>query len=262
MDRRFFLGSLGAFGSLLAQPTEAAPAATGGKTRFYALEQLFLKNGTQAGRLNEFYSKSFLPALNRYHSGPKIVLDALIAPHMPQMAVIMGFESLDQMWTSLSKVSADADLLKAMDVLENNAEPPFESQTNSLLEAVPYSPEIAPLAEPPASPRIFELRVYHSPTVKQLRALHQRFENSEVKLFHRSGIHPVLYTSTVFGANMPNLTYLIPFENLAAREKAWAAFAADPEWVKVRQESVEKFGQISSISNMSLYKATAYSPIR
>jgi hypothetical protein len=257
MDRRLFLGSLGAFGAL-----SAAAQPAGGKTRFYTLEQLFLKNGTQAGRLNEFYAKSYLPVLSRYHSGPKIVLDALIAPHMPQMAVILGFESLEQMWASLSKVSADADLLKAMDVLENHAEPPFETKTSTLLEAAAYSPEVTPLAEPPASPRVFELRVYHSPTFKQLRALHQRFEGAEVKLFHRAGIHPVLYTSTVFGAAVPNLTYLIPFESLAAREKAWAAFGADPEWVKVRQESVEKSGQISSISNMSLYRATAYSPIR
>jgi len=61
---------------------------------------------------------------------------------------------------------------------------------------------------------------------------------------------------------MPNLVYLIPFENLAEREKAWAAFGADPEWQKVRKESVAKYGQISQIINISLYRATAYSPVR
>jgi hypothetical protein len=61
---------------------------------------------------------------------------------------------------------------------------------------------------------------------------------------------------------MPNLTYVIPFENLAAREKAWDAFGADPEWIKVRKESIDKHGQISSVMQISLYRATAYSPIR
>jgi hypothetical protein len=61
---------------------------------------------------------------------------------------------------------------------------------------------------------------------------------------------------------MPNLTYLIPFDSLAAREQAWAAFGADPEWAKVRQESVEKYGQISNIIGISLYRATAWSPVR
>ena len=61
---------------------------------------------------------------------------------------------------------------------------------------------------------------------------------------------------------MPNLTYLIPFDNLAAREKAWDAFSADPEWVKVRKESIDKHGQISSVIQISIFKAAAYSPIR
>jgi hypothetical protein len=119
-----------------------------------------------------------------------------------------------------------------------------------------------PLNPPPKTPRIFELRTYHSPTGRQLKALHERFAGPEIRIFHRSGIHPVFYTSTVFGANRPNLTYLIPFDDLATREKAWAAFGADPEWAKVRKESIEKYGQITSVIQMSLFRATAYSPVR
>ena len=66
----------------------------------------------------------------------------------------------------------------------------------------------------------------------------------------------------MFGANKPNLTYLTPFENLAAREKAWAAFAADPEWIKVRKESIDRHGQISSVIQIALYRATDYSPFK
>jgi len=106
------------------------------------------------------------------------------------------------------------------------------------------------------------LRVYHSPTRSQLKALHERFAGPEIKIFHRVGVNPILYTSTMIGPNMPNLTYLIPFDSLAAREKAWDAFGADPEWVKVRNESIDKHGQIASVINISLFKATAYSPIR
>ena len=116
--------------------------------------------------------------------------------------------------------------------------------------------------KPPERPRIFELRTYHSPTARQRKALDDRFSGSEVKIFHRCGIHPVFYTSTVFGLKRPNLTYLIPFDDLAAREKAWNAFGADPEWVKVRSESVARSGQISSVIDLSLHKATAYSPVR
>ena len=61
---------------------------------------------------------------------------------------------------------------------------------------------------------------------------------------------------------MPNLVYLTPFSDLAAREKAWAAFGADPDWQKVRKESVEKSGEIVSEIEVAFYKATSYSPVR
>jgi len=141
-------------------------------------------------------------------------------------------------------------------------EAPYVSTTSSLLEATGYSPEIVAPVKPPAAPRVFELRVYHSPTSTQLRALHERFAGPETKIFHRCGIHPILYGSTVIGENMPNLTYLTPFDSLAAREKAWAAFGADPEWVKTRQESVQKYGQITAINSLAIYRAAAYSPIK
>jgi hypothetical protein len=240
-----------------------AGAATAGekKTRYYLLEQFFLKSGPQLGRIHEFIGKSLLPAIGRLHMGPKIYLEALIAPHTPQFAAIYGFESLAGIDILRSAVAQDAALQRAMEAIE--AEPWFEDMTSTLLEAAPYSPEIA--AAPPGStapPRIFELRVYHSPTWRQLQALHERMAGPEMKIFHRVGVRPILYSSTIIGTRIPNLTYVIPFENLAAREKAWAAFGADPEWIKLREESTRKHGEISSVRQMSIYRATPYSPVR
>ena len=53
--------------------------------------------------------------------------------------------------------------------LESGSEPPYESAERQLLQATDFSPEIVPLAEKPKSPRYFELRIYHSPTERQLR---------------------------------------------------------------------------------------------
>jgi len=92
--------------------------------------------------------------------------------------------------------------------------------------------------------------------------VHERFAGPETKIFHRSGIHPILYADTIFGPELPNLTYLIPFASLAEREKAWDAFATDPEWLKARDESIARGGQIVNYNNISLWRATAYSPIQ
>ena len=255
MQRRSFVSGLMA-------ASAAGAAGPDKKTRFYALEQYFLKQGTQIGRVHELWSQGLLPAMNKIHNGPKIFLEALIAPHMPQVAAIFGYDSLEQMRSVTARLHEDQALVKAFERAESGPEALVEQQSTILLEATDYSPEIVAPEKVPAAPRIFELRVYHSPTWRQLHLLHQRFAGPEIKIFHRVGVHPLLYTQTIIGPNMPNLTYLIPFDNLAAREKAWNAFGADPEWIKVRQESIDKGGQISSVIQIALYKATAYSPIR
>jgi hypothetical protein len=259
MNRRTFMGSLGSIGAFTSMGLAESAVE---KRRLFVLEQYFLKNGTQPGRINDYVSKAALPALNRVHTGPKLVLESLIAPHMPQVAIILGFQSLEELMSVRSKLLTDKDLSKALEEWENHPEQPYEHFSTTLLEATEYCPEVAPDPTPREKPRIFELRTYHSPTWRQLKALHERFAGPEIKIFHRVGVRPILYTSTMVGPNMPNLTYLIPFDDLAAREKAWNAFGADPEWVKVRKESIDRHGQISSVSQISLYRAAAYSPIR
>jgi NIPSNAP protein len=257
LDRRQFLEGIPA----LSPSSLLAASDTGNKTSFYVLEQFYLENGSQPGRIHDFFAKALIPAVERIHKGPKIVLEALMAPRMPQLAVLFGVASVDQIWSISKALFGDKEFSRAFDQWETG-EPPYVSTSASLLEAAAYSPEIAVPAKPPLTPRVFELRTYHSPTARQLKALHERFSGSEIKIFHRVGVHPLLYTSTVFGPDRPNLTYLIPFDSLAAREKAWNAFAADEEWVKVRKESIDRSGQISSVMNISLYRATPYSPIR
>jgi hypothetical protein len=173
--------------------------------------------------------------------------------------MITGFQKFDDIQTIQAKLGADPELQAAAKKFEAGPEPPFQTMTASILEAAAYSPEVA--IRKHDKPRYFEIRQYHSPTWSQLRALHERFAGPEIKVFHKVGIFPILYTSTLIGDNMPNLTYLIPFDSLAAREKAWNAFAADPDWIKARAESIERYGQLTPVNQISIYRATAYSPV-
>jgi hypothetical protein len=256
MNRRHFVsGGIAAMSSA----SGAGNAQSTPRTRYYLLETYFLRNSTQLPRLHEFMSQHYLPAVHKLHPGPKIFLEALVAAHMPQYATVQGFSSLEEISSLPGRLASDAGYRKAFADWENGADPPFENLTRTVLKATDYSPEIVPAKHD--KPRIFELRVYHSPTWRQLSALHERFAGPEIKIFQRVGVHPVLYTETLVGPKMPNLTYLIPFDSLAAREKAWDAFGSDPEWVKVRKESIDRHGQISSVIEITLYRATAYSPV-
>ncbi len=232
------------------------------KTRVYLLERYYFRAGAQLGLFHDYISKAGLAALDKVHKGPKIVLEAFVAAHTPQAAVILGFASINEFWSMRAKLNEDAELAKAYAAWQSGSEPPFESQTNALLEAADYSPEVVALDPPPKTPRVFELRVYRAPSQRHLRLLHERFSGPQLKIFQRAGVNPALYASTVIGPDMPNLTYMIPFEDMAARDKAWSAFSADPEWIKLRQEFAATNGQVTVFNQIELFRATAYSPIR
>jgi hypothetical protein len=262
MDRRFFLQSLAAAGmvSQMARPADAQTQERGPKTRLYRMDYFYYRQGDQGSRINQFFS-SQMPLLTR-HVRTLGVFTAVMTPHAQTTLVLSGFSSFDDMTTAGRAVESHPGYQKAHQEFEQGAEPPYDTAERSLLAATEFSPEIVPPLEKPKTPRYFELRIYHSPTQNQLRLVHERFAGPEITIFHRSGIHPLFYADTIIGRELPNLTYLIPFTTLADREKAWDTFGADPEWLKVRAESVAKGGQIVNYNNISLWPATPFSPLQ
>jgi hypothetical protein len=230
------------------------------KTGIYRLDYWYLRQGSQGTRVNEFLSSQV--ALLSKNSQALGIFTALIGPHLPATLVLAGFAGIEDMMAAEDRVRSNAEYRKAFEKMEQGAEPPYDRQERVLLRATDFSPEIVPLAERPKTPRVFELRVYHSPTERQLGYLHERFAGPEIKIFHRSGIHPVMYADTIAGPHMPNMTYLTPFAGLAEREKAWDKFAADPEWVKAREESIARGGQIVAESHIMLLRPAPFSPMQ
>jgi hypothetical protein len=261
MNRRYFaqsMGSAAVLSALANAPAQAQPPAP--KTKLYRLEYLCLRQGSQGNRINEFLSSQIpMLAKNTLALG---VFTAVIGPQLPATVVLSGFTGLEEMEATDDRIRRNPEYQAALEKLEKGAEPPYDRTERVLLRATDFSPEIVPLREKPKMPRIFELRVYHSPTERQLHALHERFAGPEIAIFHRSGIHPALYADTIIGPNMPNMTYLAPFASLAEREKAWDTFAADPEWIKAREESIARGGQIVAQSNITLLRPTPFSPMQ
>jgi hypothetical protein len=255
MNRRLFLHGLGGAGAL------AAADAAGKKTRLYRLVFYYMRMGEQPARLSQFFG-SQMPLIRKLYPGPLGVFNVFLGPHLPAMMTLAGFPGFAEMESATAALRNTPAFSKALADLEQGPEPPYDRSDAVLLEATDYSPEIQPLPEKPKVSRIFELRVYHSPTLRQNRLLHQRFAGPEIKIFHRVGIHPILYSTTLIGPNMPNLTYLTPFATLAEREKAWETFGADPEWAKVRKESIDRGGQITNQISIMLLRPADYSPIQ
>jgi NIPSNAP protein len=115
---------------------------------------------------------------------------------------------------------------------------------------------LSPAAEP--DPRVFEMRTYYSPKGK-LDDLHARFRDHTTKLFEKHGMTNIGYWVPL--ENPDNtLIYLLAYPSRKARETAWDAFLADPEWKKAQAAS-ERNGPLVSKVESRFLKATPYSPV-
>jgi len=106
---------------------------------------------------------------------------------------------------------------------------------------------------------LYEWRIYNAVPGK-IDALNDRFQNHTVRLFEKHGIKPVGFWQAVVGTTNI-LYYMLAWESMAQRETAWNSFQADPEWIKVLQESEKDGAIVQSITNM-LLKATPYSNMK
>ncbi len=107
---------------------------------------------------------------------------------------------------------------------------------------------------------IHELRIYRC-MPGRLPDLNKRFESVTLKLWDKHGFRPVGFWTTVIGASNQDLTYLLEWKDLAERERLWAGFMADGDWLKARAES-EKNGPIVANITSSILQPTAFSRLR
>ena len=106
---------------------------------------------------------------------------------------------------------------------------------------------------------IYEWRIYEAMPGK-MSALHDRFQKITLKLFEKHGIKVIGFWETIIGTSNV-LYYMIAYENIAHREKAWNAFMADPKWINARQETEKDGPLVHRVVNMFL-KPTSYSPMK
>ena len=107
---------------------------------------------------------------------------------------------------------------------------------------------------------IYEMRVYRC-VPGRMPALLNRFATITLKLWEKHGIKQAGFFTTVVGESNQDLTYFVAWESLADREKKWAAFQADPEWITKRAETEKDGAIVANIVNQFL-QPTAFSSVK
>jgi len=218
----------------------------------------------QSQRVAEFLKNTFLPGLQRAGIGPIGCFRNLLGgPEGPFILWMTSFPSLAAIESAEEKLSADKEFVKGMEAFGALPGLNYVRYENTLLRCFDSMPAVVvPPADANRSARIFEIRTYESNSMTTLHRKMKMFDDGEIGIFRRVGMQPVFFGETIVGRNMPNLTYMLGYDDLAHRDKTWRAFGGDPEWQKLRAlPGLSDAEIVSNITNF-LVSPLPFSPIR
>jgi hypothetical protein len=206
------------------------------------------------------------PCCQRAGTGPVGVFNVSIGPSSPTTYVLIPHRTADGFSRLPEQLLNDAAYQAAGKAyLETPAtSPAFVRVETSLMRAFSSIPRLElPFGggEAGRRSRLFEMRIYESHSEKAALKKIEMFDTGEIAIFRKAGLMPVFFGETIIGPSMPNLTYMLVYEDMAARDKYWSTFAGLPEWKVL--SSTPGFTDpeiVSNITNMYLRPA-AFSQI-
>ena len=184
----------------------------------------------------------------------------IIGSPSPRLTYLLAWEDLAQRQQLWDAFEADDEWQRVR--RETNAAwggSPIHTLGSTILQPTPYSR----LPRQDNQPRrltggLFELRTYRFDDMAKLSQAVDWFGAEAAPAFETHGLFAMGFWTTYIGI-APRLTYMLVFENLAHRERAWASFYTDPVW-PARQDGLYPDGQplIAGIDSVVM-KGTEFS---
>jgi hypothetical protein len=208
----------------------------------------------------KFLADAMAPALNRAGVRPvgaftlsaKDNPELKVQPDPNDLYVVLPHADAHSFLELGSRLASDQSLLQAGQsvILAPKSDPAFTRYETSLLRAFATFPQVMAPAKGPN--RLAQLRTYESHSSERGVKKMEMFEQGgEIGVFKKVGLHPVFFGQAVAGAKMPNLTYMLAFDDERAMKAGWDAFRADPDWKKLSGDEAYK-DTVSNITNLVL----------
>jgi hypothetical protein len=269
VNRREFIGTGAAAGiaATLTVPTAGAVAATVQGDRpveYYELRQYHLRFGPMQGRLDAYLRDALVPAARRITGAPVGVFNVGTGPGSPTTYVLITHRSPESIVTLADRLNNDAEYRDkgAAFINATAADPPYTRVESQLFRSFKGMPKLElPFGGEKKPGRVFELRTYESPTEKTGDKKVEMFDVGEIAIFRKTGLAPVFFGQAIIGSNLPQLTYLLVFEDMPARARNWSQFVSDPDWRKLAATPGYGNGEILTTISSAFLNPAGYSDI-
>lgn len=226
-----------------------------GDRQYVEVRKYRLNAASDLAAVDAYMENALLPALERQGIGPVGVLSEAQPEAVPNVYLIIAYDSIEQFATHQEKLDADAAYQKAAAdyFIVPKDQPRFARIESELLLSFKSWPRLqVPKQKKSGSERLFNLRTYenHSEHAGDVKV--QMFNDGETPIFAKVGLDPVFMGRSIAGSMTPNLTYMVVVDDVAALEAGWKAFGAHPDWKKMSGMAKYKIASPSTIHNVWL----------
>ena len=165
---------------------------------------------------------------------------------------LLPHKTLESVATLMDRMGRDEEFLSAGEqvLMTPKSEPAYSRFESSLLLAFDGMPKLEVPSD--KETRVLQLRIYESHSIERhVKKVAMFNEGGEIAVFRKTGLNPVFFGQAVIGSKLPNLTYILGFDDMEAKEAGWATFSKDPGWIALRQDEQYK-NTVSNITNLLL----------
>jgi len=222
---------------------------------YYELRRYHFDSEEQKKDFEKFLKNAAIPALNRKRIKPVGVFHQqdgkgpmyLLMPHKSRKTILTLLQDL---------ISDETFVNDGNDFIEKpSSEPGYKRMESSLMLAFEGHPVLNVPTKKKS--RIFQLRIYESHSVAAGQTKIEMFNSGEIDIFKKTGLHPVFFGEMIYGTQMPNLTYMLGFDNMEESKANWKKFVSSPEWKEI--SSIPKYANnkiLCNITNIYLVPAS------
>ena len=246
MKRRQFLTTACAAGLAAATMRSATAAQPSSSPHFLDFRMITFPNAQKLEAYTKYYGDVMVPTIARHGISPVGLFVADFNLNSKERNYNQKYDSVlfslishpnfDSTQDLAGKMRTDAAYLEAAAAITQGAtsrDPLFAAHERMLLRCFPEFPAIK---VPSLAPnRILQLRMYRSHSFERSRAKAQQIakQDGALQLFEECGIKTVFMSTTLYGAFMPSLVFMLYFESEEQKNDAWAKFVNHPEWKKL-----------------------------
>ena len=226
----------------------ATPPPAEGK-ELYELRTYEVKFGSNQSLLVSYLKDVLQPALKRTGVNHFILFREYGMSNPSNLHVLISFPTA-AIYLAAQNLQTDQTYVSAAQEYDNIPadRPLFNRYSSSLLLAFDGLPK---MNNPVDGAALFELRTYEGYSEDATRRKIGMFNNEELDLFYKTGLHPVFFGDMISGPYRPSLVYLLGFKDMEERDANWKVFVDHPEWKRMSAKP-EYANSVSNIRRLFL----------